>query len=75
MFSFICYTALVGFAFAWGRPSVGRLRDQYVTELFFRLQVTLEFQLTPDLQFIVFPSQNPRDDFIAVFGMRARLAF
>ena len=66
---------LAGFAFAWGRPSRDSFRDQYVTELFYRLQVTPEFQLTPDLQFILFPSQNPGDDFIAVFGMRARLAF
>jgi len=66
---------LAGGAFAWGRPSNGRLRDQYVAELFYRLQVTPEFQLTPDLQFILDPSRNPQDDFIVVFGMRARLAF
>jgi porin len=66
---------LAGVAFAWGRPSMGRLRDQYVTELLYRLQVTPEFQLTPDLQFVLFPSQNPQNDFVVVLGLRARLAF
>jgi porin len=51
------------------------LRDQYAVELFYRLQLSSSFELTPDIQFMIDPSLNPAHDFIAVFGARARLSF
>ena len=64
-----------GVAFAWGRPTRTGLRDQYVLEAFYRLQITPELELTPDIQLIIHPSLNSQQDVIGVFGARARLNF
>lgn len=66
---------IFGLAFAYGRPSVRSLRDQYVLESFYRIQLTSEIQLTPDIQFIFNPSLNPSEDLIVVVGGRARFTF
>jgi porin len=66
---------LLGAAFSWGRPQAPGARDQYTTELFYRLQLLPSLALTPDLQVIVSPASAPDEDVVAVFGLRARLAF
>lgn len=66
---------LIGLAIGWGKPEDGTLRDQYVGEIFYRMQITDFLQVTPDLQIIVDPSRNKRDDEIIVFGLRLRLDF
>jgi porin len=50
------------------------LDDQYGMELFYRLQVTRELAITPDIQFLKNPALNPGVDDLWVFGLRARLA-
>ena len=50
------------------------LKDQYTAELFYRLQVTPSFALTPDLQYVVDPALNPNSSSIWYAGFRARLA-
>ena len=65
---------LLGLGFAWGRPSGDGLRDQYTTELFYRLQVLPSLSLTPDIQVVVDPALEPGRDVVAVFGLRARVA-
>jgi len=66
---------LLGVGLSWGRPQAGGARDQYTTELFYRIQLLPGFALTPDVQLIVNPSLDVGDDVVAVFGIRARLAF
>lgn len=66
---------IFGLAFAYGRPAVRTLRDQYVLESFYRIQLTSEIQLTPDIQFIFNPSLNQTEDLIVVVGGRARFSF
>ncbi len=66
---------LLGVGVAWGEPQDRALRDQYVTEAFYRVQLTPNIQLTPGFQVIVNPSENPDDDLIGVFEVRFRLAF
>jgi porin len=66
---------LLGIAFAWGEPSDQALRDQYVFEAFYRLQVTPTVQFTPDIQLIFDPSRNPNEDVVAVLGARLRVTF
>jgi porin len=66
---------VLGLAFAYGRPSVRSLRDQYVVESFYRIQLTSQIQLTPDIQFIFNPSLNPTEDMIVIVGGRARISF
>lgn len=69
---------LLGFGANWGKPNEAvfgsGLDDQYAFELFYRLQVTKELAITPDIQFLMNPALNPDEDNIWVFGLRARLA-
>jgi porin len=69
----------LGFGFNWGRPNDAlfgsSLDDQYAIELYYRLQVTKAFAITPDLQVLINPALNPEHDALLVFGLRARLAF
>ena len=66
---------LIGFGLNWGRPPHSGLDDQYTAELFYRLQLTQNLAITPDVQLIVDPALNPDEDSIWVFGLRGRLAF
>jgi porin len=68
---------LVGLAFNWGQPNETTwgpdLRDQYTMEMFWRWQVAEQLAITPDLQLLGNPANNPDADAIWVFGLRARL--
>ena len=66
---------LIGVAFSWGQPSDRALRDQYVMEAFYRVQITPHTNLTPDLQLIFDPSENTAEETIVVGGMRLRTQF
>ncbi len=50
------------------------LDDQYTVEFFYRLQVSRNTAITPDVQFIKDPALNPKEDQIWIIGVRARLA-
>ncbi|MFC1577891.1 carbohydrate porin [Thermodesulfobacteriota bacterium] len=51
------------------------LDDQFTGEIFYKLQVTENFALTPSVQVLGNPALNPDEDLIGLFGLRARLAF
>ena len=65
---------VLGIGATWGEPLYPGLRTQYGLEAYYRLQVTNEFALTPDLQLIFNPATNPATDHIAIFSLRARLS-
>ena len=69
---------LLGFGANWGKPNKAvfgpGLNDQYGFELFYRLQVTREIAVTPDIQFLINPALNPNEDNIWVVALRARIA-
>ena len=69
---------VLGFGINWGRPNADSfgagLEDQWTAELFYRLNVTRTFALTPDVQVIVNPALAPDKDVIGLLGLRARLA-
>jgi porin len=69
---------LLGFGANWGKPNEtvfgSGLDDQYGLEVFYRLQLTKELAITPDLQFVINPALNPDRDNAWVLGLRARLA-
>jgi porin len=69
---------LLGLGLQMGAPNEtlygSGLDDQYGMELFYRLQVTRELAITPDIQFLKNPALNPGVDDLWVFGLRARLA-
>ena len=71
--------SLLGLGFNWGQPNEGTfgpgLDDQTSLELFTRLQVLQNLQVTPDIQYIRNPARNPEADQSWVFGLRARLVF
>jgi len=59
-----------GVAFAMGEPVDNSLRTQFVFETLYRIQVSPIAQITPDIQLIINPSNNPNEDFLAVLGAR-----
>jgi porin len=69
---------LLGFGANWGKPNEAQfgsgLDDQVGFELFLRLQVTREFAVTPDIQFLINPALNPDESTIWLFGLRGRMA-
>jgi len=61
----------LGVGASWGRPAESGLRDQYTAELFYRLQVTSDFAVTPNVQVILDPAANPAESSIVVYSLRA----
>jgi hypothetical protein len=70
----ISETDVIGVGGMWGRPSDHDLRDQFGGELFYRLQVSPDNQITVGYQLIVNPSNQPNDDVVGVFEIRWRTA-
>jgi porin len=66
---------VAGLGLAWGAPSDKSLQDQYTMEIFYRFQVLNHIHVTPGFQLIVNPSNNPDNDVVAVFAIRARIVF
>ena len=69
------YGVRFGLALSYGKPSANGLRDQYSSELYYRMQLTRWLALTPSIQLIANPSANPDQELLALFGIRARLDF
>jgi porin len=69
---------LFGAALNWGEPNQSTfspgLDDQLSTEIFYRLQLSENFAVTPNVQYIIDPALNPNEDSIYILGIRARLA-
>lgn len=70
---------LLGVGLNWGRPNSDTfpvdLRDQWTGEIFYRVQLAENIQITPSVQLLVHPALNPEKDLIALFGLRARAQF
>jgi len=66
---------LIGIGFSWGQPTDSTLQDQYVLEAFYRVQVTPHTNLSPDIQLILHPSENPAEETITVGSVRLRTVF
>lgn len=64
-----------GLAFSWAEPASGPRRDQYGLEAFYRLALTPDTQLTPDLQVIFNPADNPQASNVVLGGVRMRTLF
>ena len=72
-------TSLLGLGLNWGQPNEDTfgsgLNDQFTTELFCRLQMTQNIQITPDIQYIKNPALNPDADQSWALGLRGRIAY
>ncbi|MFD1315149.1 carbohydrate porin [Namhaeicola litoreus] len=66
-----------GLGLNWNQPNKNifgpGLKDQYLSEIFYKLQVTHHFEFTPNIQFILNPALNTNDNFTTIFGARARI--
>jgi porin len=71
--------SLFGLGFNWGEPNEDTfgpgLDDQVTVELFSRLQVMQNLQITPDIQYVRNPALNPDSDHSWVVGLRGRIVF
>jgi porin len=67
-------TDLIGLGISWGNPTDSLLDDKYTAELFYRFQLSQNIAITPDIQLLIEPALNPDENFIVVFGIRARIA-
>jgi hypothetical protein len=65
---------VAGLAGSWGQPSDDDLDDQFALELFYRMQVSPDNQLTVGYQVIVNPVFEPGDDVVGVFELRWRIS-
>ena len=65
---------VTGFAGAWTEP-FGDKRDEIELEVFHRIQLTPQTQLTVGAQLILQPSNAPEDDALGVFSCRVRFTF
>lgn len=66
---------VLGFAVGWGSPAGDTLQDQYTSELFYRLQLVPNLAVTPSVQYIVDPADNPDKTEVWLVGLRGRLTF
>ncbi|WP_434053490.1 MAG: carbohydrate porin [Roseibium sp.] len=65
---------VIGIGVSWGDPWNAALDNQYAVEAFYRMQLTPQFALTPDVQVIVDPATDPASDLLGVFSLRGRIA-
>lgn len=66
---------VIGVGGAWGQPENDDLDDQFAAEVFYRLQVSPDNQLTVGYQVIIDPANDPDEDLVGVFEVRWRIAF
>jgi len=70
---------LLGVGINWSHPSEDTfgpgLDDQYTAEIYYRFQLLKILTITPDVQLLINPANNPEEDQVWIIGLRARLAF
>lgn len=64
-----------GVAMSWAQPMRPGKPDQYGLEAFYRLMLTSNTQVTPDLQVIFDPADNPDARRVVIGGVRVRTTF
>ncbi len=64
-----------GLGTSWGSPRDKSLRDQFTSEVFYRIQLTRNLTISPDLQSIYQPSFTRAKQWIFLPGIRARIIF
>ncbi len=67
-------TDRVGIGATWGRPVAAPHRDQFAIEVFYRLEAVEGIAVTPDVELIPAPANEPDRDVVALLGLRVRLS-
>lgn len=69
---------LLGAGFNWGQVNETTfepgLDDQFTFEVFYRMQLSSRFAVTPDVQYIINPALNPDQSSLFLWGLRGRIA-
>jgi len=65
---------LAGLAVNWARAP-GNSRNQYTLNAFYRYDMTDFLQLTPEIQYVVHPANDPETQEILILGLRLRIFF
>ena len=69
---------LLAGAFNWGQVNETTfepgLDDQLTFEIFYRIQLSSRFAVTPDVQFLINPALNPEQSSLFLWGIRGRIA-
>lgn len=71
---FRTYSDVLGVVTSWGDPPDDALDAQTTTEVFYRVTISQNLQLTPSLQWLHKPALNPEQSNVFLFGLRLRLA-
>lgn len=58
----------------WGKPKDNQLSGQFMLETYYRLQLSQNVQITPDIEMIVNPTYNSQNNVIGVFSLRMRMS-
>ena len=74
---------MLRFGLNWGQPTDTSLDSQVTTEIFYRIQLTQNWAITPDIQILFNPALDPdksalgeaTPSVIAVFAVRSRINF
>jgi len=67
---------LAAIGVAWSDPSpASGSRDETLIELFYRVELVKTISITPDLQLVFDPANNPDDEFTVVPGIRLVVIF
>jgi porin len=64
---------ILGLGFAWDRPVGEDPRDQYIIEVYYRLNLMDNFEISPDLQLVIHPAFAPNTDIGAYISIRTRI--
>jgi len=71
--------SVFGLGINWGHPNRDSFDastdDQYTLDAYYRFQLFERLALTPDLQLIKQPAQNPGYETVWIAGLRARVVF
>ena len=67
------WSDVFGVALNWGRSPDRSLDEQWTAEVFYRLQLSQNMQLTPSIQYLKDPALNPEESRIWIAGLRLRL--
>ncbi|MEM7577587.1 MAG: carbohydrate porin [Planctomycetota bacterium] len=65
----------VGFGGAWARPSDDAAREESLYEVFYRARLSDHLELTPALQVVANPADDPDEDVEFVFALRLQVTY
>lgn len=67
------WSDVFGVGVNWGQLPDRSLPDQWSTEIFYRMQLSQNLQLTPSLQYLKDPALNPEHSSVVIASIRLRL--